>query len=73
MPNPVSDILNILFNGNSFTTLSVYDISGRLFINMNLNSDDTQTSVDMSALKQGMYIFRLSDDSNTKVFKVIKQ
>jgi uncharacterized protein YjdB len=72
MPNPVSDVLNVLFNGNSFTELSVYDLTGRLFINMKLNSDDTQTSVDMSALKQGMYIFRLSNDSNTKVFKVIK-
>jgi hypothetical protein len=71
-PNPVSNELNIYFNGNSFTMMTVLDMAGRTIYVKNIDPDQGEMNIDLSDLKQGMYFIRLKSDSSTQIFKVIK-
>jgi hypothetical protein len=72
MPNPVSGMLNINFNGNSFRMLTVLDMSGRTCFIKNVDSDQNEMSIDLSALKEGIYFIRLKNNTSTQIFRVIK-
>lgn len=72
MPNPVVSELTIELNGNSFTQLNVYDITGKLCYSEQLDADQVSVLVNMETLKQGIYMVRLSGNQNNQLFKVIK-
>lgn len=61
-PNPVTDIVT-LGNIDAFGKINVriYDISGKLMINQNL---DEKKTIDLSHLESGVYFMNVLDESN---------
>lgn len=65
-PNPVKADLN--FIGLKGTVrASVYDVTGRLFFQKEVNS-----SLDVSSLKAGIYIVKIENESGLNIFNIIK-
>jgi hypothetical protein len=73
MPNPVNDILQIVFNGNTFRGLVVMDVSGKMCIRKDISLNASEFEVDLSELKSGIYFIRLYDDTKTQIVKVFKK
>ncbi len=69
-PNPATDIINISA-GEEITQIKVYAISGQLLFTKEINA--AQTSVDISALANGVYFFKAVNDTKETNFRVIKQ
>ncbi len=68
-PNPVSDRLWISTgNGGRFT---LYDLNGRLLQTVELKSNEEQ--IDMSGYKSGLYIVRISTETGTSHFRILKK
>jgi hypothetical protein len=70
-PNPANDNLNINFKDFNDTSLVLTDVQGRNVLESKLYSESTSLSV--SNLQKGMYILRLSNSNNSgsKVVKVL--
>jgi hypothetical protein len=69
-PNPVTDgNLYITSNSNEAKTVAVYDILGKQV----LNAKTTNNSVNVSNLKGGAYIVRITEDGKTDTRKLIIQ
>ena len=62
----------IQLNGNSFTQVNVYDISGKLCYSEQLDAEQPTVLIDMQTLKSGVYFVRLSGNQNNQIFRVIK-
>ncbi len=68
-PNPVIDVLNITRTSNN-SLFSIYDMSGRLIKNGNVNDQ----KVDVSYLSKGVYVISVViADNDSKEFKFIKK
>jgi len=63
-PNPVSDILNI--NADGIQTVEVYDIAGRLVLKT------ADSSVNVTELRPGMYVVKVTTASGVSTHKVSK-
>ena len=63
-PNPADEELNILFNNlpDGKNTIEFHDITGRLMFTQEITS--TNTSINISSLKQGVYMYRIVNDGN---------
>lgn len=73
-PNPVSDILNIDFKVEGNWQLKLYDITGRLLVNQNLNINrDEIKQLNVSQLETGTYVvvFQSLDDAVQITKKII--
>lgn len=71
-PNPTSDILNISANVFDNVTYTLYDSRGKLVIQNNLSSEQTQIQV--GQLASGLYSLILrKKNQNLKTFLLIKQ
>ena len=69
-PNPVQDILN--FNNNNFDKIELYDLSGKK-ISFDSNVTDDFIQINMNHLNTGLYFLKLSKNSQSKTFKIIKK
>lgn len=67
-PNPVKDILNVDARGNCEVTLC--DISGRVVYHTAVNG---KVSVDMKNESKGLYLLKITGESEAKVIKVVKE
>ena len=68
-PVPAKDYLNVSFEKLDIynTDISIYDLSGRLILRKQINSN--LTTIPLSNLKAGNYILRLRQSDNVKSFK----
>lgn len=64
-PNPTSDMVNVQAEG--LKSVQVYDMSGRVVLN------STNSSIDMSQMANGVYMFRVSTESGVSTLKVVKK
>jgi hypothetical protein len=71
MPNPVNDVLNIYFNGNSFTNIQVYNMNGKLYYAKELNHDQSSVSIQMGKYEKSLYLIRLTDGQKSQTFRII--
>lgn len=75
-PNPVTNELTILYATESAnTTLSVFDVRGRLLLETAVNLKDTATAnLNLTSLTSGIYFVQLFDNGN-RIFtkKIVKQ
>lgn len=70
-PNPTINIINVKLDESLLGSFyNVYDNTGKLMLTGEINSDNT--TVDMSNLSSGIYLFRLRDNLNYS-FKVMKE
>lgn len=65
-PNPAADIIYIQAEG--LQTVSVYDINGRLCLSLG-----TSATIDVSALKTGMYFVNITTEGGSATYKLMKQ
>ena len=65
-PNPVKADLNFI-GLKGAVRASVYDVTGRLFFQKEVNS-----SLDVSSLKAGIYIVKIENESGLNIFNIIK-
>jgi uncharacterized protein YjdB len=73
MPNPVINELNIDFRGNSFKSIAVFDVSGKVFRKLEIDPGASEYQLDLSALTKGIYFICLTNEINTQVLKVVKE
>ena len=68
-PNPAKDMLNIV-SDSEIISYELYDAIGRLMLN-NSNVSNTESIVNVSSLKHGMYMLRLNTVNGSGTFKLI--
>jgi len=68
-PNPTSDVLNI-FGKTPITTIQVYDFLGKLAIDKSINRPSEILS--LSGLSAGVYLIRVSSQTASQSFKIVK-
>ena len=63
-PNPADDELNILISSlpEGITTIEFHDVAGRLILSQEIAS--TNASINISSLKQGIYMYRIVNGDN---------
>ena len=59
-PNPSTGIVNINLGDNEYSTISIYDLNGKKVKEVNTNELKSLT-LDLSPLKKGVYVVKLSD------------
>jgi len=69
-PNPATSKVTIQFTDLNNAKLEVVDITGKLLIKQNLNSNSN--TVNIEQLPSGLYIFKVTSNEGTAVSKVIK-
>jgi len=70
-PNPTSDMLTLSSDGKLIRSAQVFDLSGRMLINLNQNSNIS--TVDVSSLSVGMYILQLNMEGVITSRKFVKK
>jgi hypothetical protein len=72
-PNPASDIVNIDLGQNAgrFDNIELFDIRGRLVAKQSLDNQLQQTQIDVNTFNSGVYLLKVSSDSETFTTKVI--
>ncbi len=70
-PNPVYNLLQLMLQTNDIKQVRIYDLSGRLIIQNNVNSGIN--SIECSMLQQGLYIVELREINNSYYTKLIKE
>ncbi len=68
-PNPVNDVLNITFD-NEIKSVSMYNLLGQEVMTKSVNSNDT--SLNISDLKSGTYLVKVTSNNEVKTAKIIK-
>lgn len=69
-PNPSSGLVNIKA-AETFTSVSVYNVAGQLLTQQ--NTDGTEAIIDISSFANGVYFFRVTNDSKQANFRIVKQ
>ncbi len=67
-PNPVSEVLNIKSSSIPIEKVKVYDINGRLALEINSNSSE----INVSALQKGVYILNAETSAGILREKLVK-
>ena len=72
-PNPANENITVLLNGlNGTATLTIVDIEGKVVANQTVNINNSQLTVDVRHLANGMYVFNLNlEDGKTSTFNVV--
>ncbi|WP_433779646.1 T9SS type A sorting domain-containing protein [Flavobacterium anhuiense] len=70
-PNPSKDFITIKINTLENTKLKVFDVNGRFVFSKELKKDST--TVDISNLSVGVYMFEISNETGKSIKKVIKK
>ena len=71
-PNPVQDVLNIsLEKTNGKADVQIFDLYGRILKEVRIQGN--MNSIDISSLKKGMYLIRITQDKKTEIHKVKKK
>jgi len=64
-PNPATDVVYITTENAPVKNISIFDITGKEVINLNSLSLNN-TSINVSNLKQGMYLMKIEDENNNQ-------
>lgn len=62
-PNPAQTTLNIVNPKNGTNNVEIYDITGRLILKKDFNSNENKISVDVQTLSNGNYIYKIGNSS----------
>lgn len=72
-PNPVKDKLSLKFNKNLSYELAIADIAGKELIKEKVEANSMSNSIDVSALKPGIYLLRVRQEGAFYTIKFIKE
>ena len=70
-PNPASDFVTVSLKDstNSFSTISVYDVLGKMILQKTANDTVTTETIDLSSVNPGIYFIEVQTENNVKVVK----
>ncbi|SFT55408.1 Por secretion system C-terminal sorting domain-containing protein [Lishizhenia tianjinensis] len=68
-PNPAEDLVSLQLNQIEQASLRIFDLSGKLVFQKEINSYDTQ--LDISSLQRGMYMIEVKSKDQTQQKKLI--
>ncbi|MBN2485784.1 MAG: carbohydrate-binding protein [Bacteroidales bacterium] len=68
-PNPATDVLNVSV-GEGQANFQIYDLNGKLLLGQDVEGNET---IDISSLKQGVYIIKATNSNGQKVERLIKE
>jgi len=73
-PNPASDAINIQFDApvDDVIIVDILDTQGRLLMTDKIEPSSLEKQINLQDLPGGIYFFRLSNDKNRNVYKVVK-
>ena len=73
-PNPATDVVTIDIDGEGSANVIVSDISGRVAFTNNVSLLNGQSSLDISSLDSGVYMFNVTlENGSTSTFSVVKK
>jgi hypothetical protein len=73
-PNPTNGIFTLYFDGVAIDrNVEVFDIQGKLLLNKLSSMENKTIAFDISDFETGMYIIKISSDTETKALRLIKQ
>ncbi len=70
-PNPVADVLNVTSDKSEVTNLEITDVNGRLVYKV--QPKVTEYSLNVSHWPKGVYLVKITTESGTSVYKVVKK
>ena len=70
-PNPATDFLKIRFNNQDEVNIRLYNTAGQLMLNDWSNS--SSKTIDLSGMKQGLYLLSVTSNSHQETIKVVIQ
>lgn len=70
-PNPVVEILKIDNSQKNILDIKLFDINGRLLIE--INSDLELISIDVNGFPSGIYLLKISHNENSKFLRLLKK
>lgn len=68
-PNPVKDNLHIEINSEELVSINIYDILGKEIMSHELVNDN----INVSHLKNGVYIVKITTDKTTTIKRIVKE
>lgn len=73
-PNPTSDVLNIKFNiiTNNNVVANIYNLLGEKVLSFNIKTGTTNSSINISELKNGVYVLSIDDGQKITTKKISK-
>ena len=71
-PNPTTDFINIINSESKNLDYSLTDLEGKVLLSGKLENL-SQNRIDLTPLKNGMYIIQLGNQGSNKSIKIIKQ
>jgi len=73
-PNPSNKTLTVEFNHYfNHPKIEIYNLEGRLIKEIEVKSNDTNTTIDVSGFSHGVYLLRVDDKEKSITKKFIKQ
>jgi len=69
-PNPAKDVLYVN-SKNSLKGISVYDVNGRILINVDLIGNQVQKNFDISKFDNGVYFIKIVSDKGQFIDKIV--
>ena len=73
-PNPSKGIFTISLGNLQPETIEVYDVMGKLIMKNNaISVTNFQTSIDLSAVAQGIYFIKISANGQNSVKRIVKE
>jgi hypothetical protein len=71
-PNPAKDLININSLVNTFNSVSIVDLNGRVVKNVNFDTV-TEAQINISDLASGVYVMNVNSEKETFSKKIVKE
>ena len=71
-PNPVSTQANIQFVANTYQSISLTEISGKVLQYLPLNKTETEKAIMINHLPNGIYLLKLTGQGKNTILKMLK-
>ncbi len=69
-PNPSQGLVTIRWNGSQMVNVQVFDVTGRMVAQTQLNPSQEQT-LELDHLNTGLYLFKLSNDQVAETHRIL--
>ena len=69
-PNPAKDVINVNSSINSFNSVSIVDLNGRVVKSLNFNAV-TEAQINISDLASGIYVMNINSEKETFSKKIV--
>jgi len=69
-PNPASNVVNIEFDAHQKGSISLFDMSGRIFLSQDIDSQEIKLNVEN--LTDGVYFLSVKTNNTNQTYKIVK-